>query len=97
MSVQPRLKITQIRLVPLKDLEEIGALEPAWDPGGTMRIQRGGGAFVEIHTDQGLLGIGPGVDASLLPALQARLVGQDPFDIKQHAATLRYYAPGAPD
>lgn len=96
MSAASRLKITEIRLIPLKTLEEIGALEPAWDPGGKMLFHRGGGSFVEIHTDQGLVGIGPGVDPGLLPALQARLVGQDPFDVEQHAATLRYYAAGAP-
>jgi L-alanine-DL-glutamate epimerase-like enolase superfamily enzyme len=95
-SSPARLKITEIRLVPLRVIEEIGALEPAWDPGGRMAFHRGGGAFVEIHTDQGLVGIGPGVDPGLLPALQARLVGQDPFDIEQHAAALRYYAAGAP-
>ena len=43
-----------------------------------------------------LVGIGPGVDPSLLPALQSRLVGQDPFDTEQHVATLRYYASGMP-
>jgi D-galactarolactone cycloisomerase len=95
-SASARLKITDIRLVPLKVIEAIGALEPAWDPGGRMAFHRGGGSFVEIHTDQGLVGIGPGVDPGLLPALQARLVGQDPFDTEQHAAALRYYAPGAP-
>jgi hypothetical protein len=31
------------------------------------------------------------VDASLLPALRARLVGQDPFETEQHLAALRYY------
>jgi len=96
MSVRAPLKITEIRLIPLETLEEFGALEPAWDPGGRMSFQRGGGSFVEVHTDQGLVGIGPGVDAGLLPALQARLAGADPFYFEQHAATLRYYAPGAP-
>src|SRR5437763_5018334 len=96
MNVQPRLRITEIRLAPLKTLEEVGALEPAWDPGGRMPFHRGGGSFVEIHADEGLVGIGPGVDPGLLPAVQARLVGHDPFDIEQHAAALRYYAPGAP-
>lgn len=90
------MKITAIRLFQLKSLEEIGALEPAWDPGGRMLFQRGGGSVLEIHSDQGLVGIGPGVDAGLLPALQARLVGQDPFNTEQHAATLRYYAAGLP-
>src|SRR5688572_30203307 len=90
------MKITEIRLLRLKTIEEIGALEPAWDLGGRMVFQRGGGSVLEIHSDQGLVGIGPGVDSSLLQALQARLVGQDPFDTEHHAATLRYYAAGLP-
>jgi L-alanine-DL-glutamate epimerase-like enolase superfamily enzyme len=90
------MKITEIHLIHLKTLEELGTLEPAWSPGAQMRFQRGGGSVVEIHTDEGLTGIGPGVDASLLPALQARLVGQDPFETERHAATLRYYAAGMP-
>ena len=54
----------------------------------------GGGSFVEIHTDQGLTGIGPGLDPDLLPAAKAQLVGKDPFDIEEHAARLRYYVRG---
>jgi D-galactarolactone cycloisomerase len=92
----PRLKITDIRLVQLKTIEAIGAVETAWDLGGKMPFQRGGGSFLEIHTDQGLVGIGPGVDPNLLPVLQSRLAGQDPFDTEQHVATLRYYASGMP-
>jgi D-galactarolactone cycloisomerase len=90
------MQITEIRLLQLKAIEELGALEPAWDPGGRMVFQRGGGSVVEIHTDEGLVGIGPGVDPGLLPALRARLVGQEPFDTERHAAALRYYAPGTP-
>src|SRR5438874_466567 len=90
------MKIHKVRLVRLKTLEEIGALEPAWDPGGQMAFQRGGGSVLEIHSDQGLIGIGPGVDPGLLPALRSHLAGKDPFAIEQHFATLSYYAPGAP-
>jgi D-galactarolactone cycloisomerase len=96
VNQHPRLKITGIRLVQLKTIEEIGAVETAWDVGGKMPFQRGGGSFLEIRADQGLVGIGPGVDPNLLPALQSRLVGQDPFDTEQHVATLRYYASGMP-
>jgi L-alanine-DL-glutamate epimerase-like enolase superfamily enzyme len=90
------MKIREVRLVRLKTVEEIGALEPAWDPGGRMAFQRGGGSVLEIHSEEGLVGIGPGVDPGLLAALQSRLVGQDPFDTEQHLATLRYYAAGLP-
>lgn len=87
-----RLKIADIRITPLKTLKPLGSLEPAWNPGGAMPFQIGGGSIVEIRTDQGLTGIGPGIAADLLPVFQAQLAGKDPFDIEQHAQRLRYYA-----
>ena len=51
---------------------------------------------MEVHTDQGLVGIGPAVDRGLVPAAKAQLVGGDPFGIERHAARLRYYAQGMP-
>jgi L-alanine-DL-glutamate epimerase-like enolase superfamily enzyme len=61
-----------------------------------MNFVRGGGAYIEIHTDQGLVGIGPALDPSLLPVLKSHLVGKDPFETERHVATLRYYAAGLP-
>lgn len=90
-----RFKITDVRVVLLRTVKEAGSLEPAWNPGGRMSFRVGGGSFVEVHTDQGLTGIGPGIDPALLPAVKAQLVGQDPFAVEQHAARLRYYAGGA--
>lgn len=90
------IKITDIRLVALRVIEEKGSLEPAWDVGGRMAFSRGGGAFVEVHTDAGLIGIGPAVDQALLPEIKRHLIGQDPFAVEQHAHTLRYYASGLP-
>ena len=96
MPTASRLTITEVKLVRLKTVKEIGTLEPAWDLGGRMNIVVGGGAFTEVHTDQGIVGIGPAVDPGLLPALKAHLVGKDPFETEQHMATLRYYASGLP-
>ena len=96
MSTTSRLKITDIQLIPLKTINEVGALEPAWDLGGQMRFQAGGGAYIEVRTDQGLAGIGPAVEPGLLPAVKAHLVGQDPFEVERHMASLRYYAAGLP-
>lgn len=90
-----RMKITDVRLVRLRTLREAGVLEPAWNPGGQMRIMVGGGSFTEIRTDQGLTGIGPGMAEELVPAVKAQLVDKDPFDIEEHSARLRYYARGA--
>jgi D-galactarolactone cycloisomerase len=82
--------------VSLKTVGEAGSLEPAWDPGGRMTFRVGGGEYLEIHTDQGLVGIGPAMDASLLPTVNEQLVGKDPFDVETHAARLQYYAGGRP-
>ncbi|GIV78135.1 mandelate racemase/muconate lactonizing enzyme family protein [Litorilinea aerophila] len=94
MQSSSRIKITDIRLVRLRTVQEVGVLEPAWNPGGQMPFTVGGGSYVEIHTDSGLVGIGPGLDPALLPAVKAQLVGQDPFDTERHLAALRYYATG---
>ena len=96
MHSTTRLSITDICIISLKTIEDVGELEPAWNPGGKMGFKIGGGSYVEIHTDQGLVGIGPGVDPELLPAIKSQLIGQDPFDTERYMATLRYYAPGIP-
>jgi D-galactarolactone cycloisomerase len=89
-----RLRITQVRLVSLETSGEAGSLEPAWDPGGRMTFRIGGGKYLEIHTDQGLVGIGPTMDASLLPVVNEQLAGKDPFDVEALAARLQYYGGG---
>jgi D-galactarolactone cycloisomerase len=94
VPARPRLRITDVRLVSLKTVREAGSLEPAWDPGGRMTFRVGGGNYLEVHTDQGLVGIGPAMDASLLPTVNEQLAGKDPFDVETHAARLQYYAGG---
>jgi D-galactarolactone cycloisomerase len=89
-----RLRITHVRLVSLKTVREVGSLEPAWDPGGRITFRLGGGTYLEIHTDEGLVGIGPAMDSSLLPIVNKQLAGKDPFDVEAHAARLQYYAGG---
>ena len=64
------------------------------ESGGRDAVQSGGGAYVEVRTDEGLVGIGPAVDPGLLPAIEKVLVGEDPFDTERHAGALRYYAAG---
>ena len=91
-----RPRITDIRLLQLRTIQEIGTLEPAWDLGGRMVITSGGGSVTEIHTDQGVIGIGPGFAPNLLGVVRRVLIGTDPFDVEQHAAALRYYALGLP-
>jgi D-galactarolactone cycloisomerase len=90
-AARPRLRITDVRLVSLRTVREAGSLEPAWDPGGRTRFRVGGGDYLEVHTDQGLVGIGPKVEASLLPSVNEQLAGRDPFEVEAHFARLQYY------
>jgi L-alanine-DL-glutamate epimerase-like enolase superfamily enzyme len=90
-----RIKITGVQLQNLRTVREVGSLEPAWNKGGTARFTVGGGSLIEIQTDQGLTGIGPGIDPGLLETVRTQLAGEDPFDTERHAARLRYYAAGA--
>ena len=91
-----RMKIKEIRLVPLKTIREVGTMEPAWSPGHRSTYRIGGGSYLEIRTDQDLTGIGPAMDEASLPAARAQLNGKDPFDIEHFAGRLRYYINGSP-
>jgi len=96
LHVAVRLKITDIRIVNLKVVRETGKMEMAWNP-GTVTTQRiGGGSVIEIRTDQGLTGIGPGMEPMWLEAAKAQLVGKDPFSVEQLAGPLRYYVGASP-
>jgi len=96
LSSAPRLKITDIRIVNLKSIRETGKMEAAWNP-GTVSVHRiGGGSVIEIHTDNGLSGIGPAIDAGALPQAKDQLIGKDPFNIEQLAGPLRYYIGQSP-
>ena len=87
----PRLKITDIRVVNLKTVRETGKMEAAWNPGTVTTHRIGGGSIIEIHTDQGLSGIGPAIDNVSLEPAKAQLIGKDPFSVEQLAGPLRYY------
>jgi L-alanine-DL-glutamate epimerase-like enolase superfamily enzyme len=92
----PRLKITDIRIVNLKSGRETGKMEAAWNPGTVTTHRIGGGSVIEIRTDQGLSGIGPGIDSGALDSSKAQLIGMDPFGIERLAGPLRYYAGQSP-
>ena len=38
MTSKIRMKITDVKLIQLKELEAVGSIEPAWNKGGLMRI-----------------------------------------------------------
>ena len=96
MTANSRLKITDVKSVQLRLVKNVGEMEAAWNPGTSWPRTIGGGSFVEVHTDQGLVGIGPGVPPGLIPSVRERLLGEDPFDVERHAHVLRYYASGPP-
>jgi D-galactarolactone cycloisomerase len=94
MQAPSRIKITDVKVVRLKMIKDLGFIEPAWDKGGKMPFSVGGVPIVEIHTDAGLVGIGPGVEESQIGRAREILVGQDPFDIERHEGIMRYYIRG---
>ena len=81
-----RVRITEVRQVPLKLIRPVGTYPDF--RGNPREVNIGGGAFLEVHTDQGIVGIGPDTDPSLLPLINTVLKGQDPFDINLLAARL---------
>jgi L-alanine-DL-glutamate epimerase-like enolase superfamily enzyme len=88
-----RLKITDIRTIKLKMVNDLGFLEQiSANPPLRYHTTTGGGSFTEVHTDQGVIGIGPGVDDQTIAFAKSVLVGKDPFDMNDHA--FRLYNPG---
>ena len=81
-----RIRITDVRIVPLRTIKDLGSY-PDW-LGNPRSIRIGGGAIVEVHSDQGITGIGPDMDAKLLPAVKTLLTGADPFDVDLHSERL---------
>src|SRR6476469_10855403 len=92
----PRLKSTDVRIINLKIVRETGKMEAAWNPGTVTTHRIGGGSVIEIHTDQGLSGIGPVIDNASLEPAKAQLIGKDPFSVEQLAGPLRYYIGQSP-
>lgn len=84
-----RLKITEIRTVRLKMVKDLGFMDQiSADPPLRYHTMTGGGTFTEVLTDQGLVGIGPGVDDVTIAFAKSLLVGKDPFDMNDHAFRL---------
>src|SRR6185503_13432502 len=94
-----KFKITDVRLSRVRLIKDAGTVpRRVGVTGGGLPISIGGFTVTEVRTDQGLVGIGPGIEPAVLKQVQGLLVGQDPFDINRHAAVL--YSPqrswGAP-
>ena len=91
-----KISITDVRVVPLKNLESVGSIEPAWDKGGSMHFNRGGGSFTEVHTNEGLVGIGPGMEPSIVSSVLVVVNGEDPFEIEKISQRLKYHVSTLP-
>jgi L-alanine-DL-glutamate epimerase-like enolase superfamily enzyme len=83
------IRITDIRLLRLRVIKDLGSVVGFMGPWDTQRAVVGGGTVLEVHTDQGLVGIGPGIDPVQLPNLRAQLIGEDPFNLQLIVANLR--------
>jgi L-alanine-DL-glutamate epimerase-like enolase superfamily enzyme len=84
-----RFKITDVRLGKVRLIKDVGVVpRRVGVTGGGLPIQIGGFTFTEVHTDQGLIGLGPGIAPGDLRAAKALLVGRDPFEINALSASL---------
>ena len=83
-----RVRVTGVRLVPLRTIRQAGSMEPAWALGTRMNFAVGGGAYLEILTDQGPIGIGHPPSAAAIPTIREYLTGKDPFDAEVHFPAL---------
>ncbi len=91
----PKMKITDIRSRKIRVIKDLGTValrsglgSMSGRGGDEARVTVGGETFIEVMTDQGLSGIGPGVSAGTLARAKHLLVGQDPLLIEQHAYNL---------
>jgi L-alanine-DL-glutamate epimerase-like enolase superfamily enzyme len=89
LKAAPRRKITDVRVFNLKVVKETGTMEPAWSPGRTSTYRIGGQTILELHTDQGVSGIGPALNGASVEQMKALLVGKDPFDTEELGRHLR--------
>jgi len=86
---QPRTRIREIRLKRVRVVRELGTFVSALRVPPSREVVRvGGWTIVEIVTDSGHVGIGPGIDPSVLGTAQSILASEDPFDIEDHARVL---------
>jgi hypothetical protein len=66
-QVGMRAKITDIKLARVKVVRELGVLDNTnFIPGMRPTYRVGGGTIVQVVTDQGLVGFGPGVEPPVL-------------------------------
>ena len=86
-----RLQITDVRLIKIRLIADKGSLARRIDKipadTGPLPIQVGGFTAIEIHTNEGLVGLGPGIPPQEVAAAKKTLVGQDPWDLNKPTGT----------
>ena len=90
------IKVTDVRIVNLRTVRQVGEIEPAWSPGRKTSFNVGGGSFTEVQTDAGITGIGPGMHPMLLDDVKEYLIGKNAFAVEDHAVALNYYVTALP-
>ncbi len=78
-----KIKVTDVKIQRLKVIKDLGVIDGWAGPWDRNRVIVGGGTFIEVHTDQGLVGIGPAIDPVQLPRIKHDLIGRDPFDLQR--------------
>jgi L-alanine-DL-glutamate epimerase-like enolase superfamily enzyme len=76
------MKITDVKIQRLKVIQNLGFIDGWAGPWDKNPVIVGGGSFIEVHTDQGLVGIGPAIDPVQLPRIKHDLIGRDPFKLQ---------------
>lgn len=82
------MKITEVRVRQF-EMPMARPFHPTWEPFPTVSARQ---TVVEIHTDEGITGIGSGGVPVRWDVAGRFLVGQDPFKIEQHVYNLRSMA-----
>ena len=86
---RPKVKITDVQVKRVRVVKELGSVAPPPGSRGPGRAYRvGGDTITLIHTDAGLTGLGPGVNAAVLSIARERLIGADPLDAQRLARLL---------
>jgi L-alanine-DL-glutamate epimerase-like enolase superfamily enzyme len=88
-QVGARAKVIDVRIRQIRLVRELGQLDNTdFMAGMRPRYRVGGQSITEVLTDQGVTGIGPGIDPASLEAVKSALVGQDPFRIDSYLPRL---------
>ncbi len=79
------MKITEVRTRTFELPHEDHAFDPTWQPAASTSHRL---TVVEVHTDEGITGIGSGGVLTRLNTAAGLFVGQDPLNIERHVETL---------